>query len=131
MTQQARSPRFLIVGAAGRNRATGNHAARQLLARGLSVRAFVRHPKCPAGLVTQPRRTVLRDSSAENHNSFADWLEARTPGSDSIWPVSCDRVGRSAREEVYRIVEEVVGLFGLGSAGGNERGDALQGGNQQ
>jgi NAD(P)H dehydrogenase (quinone) len=42
MTQQARSTRFLIVGAAGRNGATGNHAARQLLARGLPVRAFVR-----------------------------------------------------------------------------------------
>jgi uncharacterized protein YbjT (DUF2867 family) len=39
---QARSTRFLIVGAAGRHGATGNHAARQLLARGLSVRAFVR-----------------------------------------------------------------------------------------
>jgi NAD(P)H dehydrogenase (quinone) len=39
---QARSTRFLIVGADGRNGATGNHAARQLLARGLPVRAFVR-----------------------------------------------------------------------------------------
>jgi NAD(P)H dehydrogenase (quinone) len=39
---QARSTRFLIVGAGGRNGATGNHAARQLLARGLPVRAFVR-----------------------------------------------------------------------------------------
>jgi len=38
---QARSTRFLIVGAGGRNGATGNHAARQLLARGLPVRAFV------------------------------------------------------------------------------------------
>jgi NAD(P)H dehydrogenase (quinone) len=38
----ASSTRFLIVGAAGRNGATGNHAARQLLARGLPVRAFVR-----------------------------------------------------------------------------------------
>jgi NAD(P)H dehydrogenase (quinone) len=39
---QARSTRFLIVGAGGRNGATGNHASRQLLARGLPVRAFVR-----------------------------------------------------------------------------------------
>ncbi|WP_027344919.1 NmrA family NAD(P)-binding protein [Hamadaea tsunoensis] len=33
---------LLIAGAAGRHGATGNHAARQLLARGLPVRAFVR-----------------------------------------------------------------------------------------
>ena len=39
---QASSTRFLIVGAAGSHGATGNHAARQLLERGLSVRAFVR-----------------------------------------------------------------------------------------
>jgi len=39
---QATSLRFLIVGAAGRNGATGNYAARQLLAMGLPVRAFVR-----------------------------------------------------------------------------------------
>jgi NAD(P)H dehydrogenase (quinone) len=39
---QARPIRFLIVGAGGRNGATGNHAARQLLAMGLPVRAFVR-----------------------------------------------------------------------------------------
>ncbi len=32
----------LIAGAAGRHGVTGNHAARQLLARGLPVRAFVR-----------------------------------------------------------------------------------------
>jgi NAD(P)H dehydrogenase (quinone) len=38
----ATSPRFLVVGAAGHNGATGNHAARQLLAMGLPVRAFVR-----------------------------------------------------------------------------------------
>src|SRR6185437_7570762 len=41
MTQEG-STRFLIVGAAGSHGATGNHAARQLLARGLIVRAFVR-----------------------------------------------------------------------------------------
>ncbi|OBK40621.1 hypothetical protein A5658_20980 [Mycobacterium sp. 1245111.1] len=41
MTQTG-STRFLIVGAAGSHGATGNHAARQLLARGLEVRAFVR-----------------------------------------------------------------------------------------
>jgi uncharacterized protein YbjT (DUF2867 family) len=39
---QATSPRFLIVGAAGQHGATGNYAARQLLAMGLPVRAFVR-----------------------------------------------------------------------------------------
>src|ERR1700751_3277438 len=39
---QASSTRFLIVGAAGSHGATGNHMARQLLARGLPVRAFVR-----------------------------------------------------------------------------------------
>ena len=38
---QTRSTRFLIVGAGGRNGATGNHATRQLLAMGLPVRAFV------------------------------------------------------------------------------------------
>jgi hypothetical protein len=52
---------------------------------------------------------------------------------ESIEPFSVprDRVGRSAREKVDRIGEEVVGLVGVGSAGGNERGDALQSGNQQ
>jgi len=44
---------------------------------------------------------------------------------------SCDRVGWSAREAVYRIGEQVVGLVGVGSAGGNQRCDPLQGGNQQ
>lgn len=39
---QARSTRFLVAGAGGSHGATGNHAARQLLARGLPVRAFVR-----------------------------------------------------------------------------------------
>ena len=39
---QAGSTRFLIVGAGGRHGATGNHVARQLLARGRHVRAFVR-----------------------------------------------------------------------------------------
>lgn len=39
---QAGLTRFLIVGAAGSHGATGNHVARQLLARGLPVRAFVR-----------------------------------------------------------------------------------------
>lgn len=34
---------FLIVGAGGSHGATGNHVARQLLAKGLSVRAFVHH----------------------------------------------------------------------------------------
>jgi NAD(P)H dehydrogenase (quinone) len=34
---------FLIVGAGGSHGATGNHAARQLLAEGLPVRAFVHH----------------------------------------------------------------------------------------
>lgn len=39
---QANSTRFLSVGAGGSHGATGNHVARQLLARGLAVRAFVR-----------------------------------------------------------------------------------------
>ena len=39
---QASSTRFLIVGAGGSHGATGNHVARQLLERGLRVRAFVR-----------------------------------------------------------------------------------------
>jgi uncharacterized protein YbjT (DUF2867 family) len=39
---QARSTFFLIVGAGGSHGATGNHAARQLLASGLPVRALVR-----------------------------------------------------------------------------------------
>src|SRR3981189_1525677 len=48
MTQPT-SVRFLIVGAAGRNGATGNYAARQLLAMGLPVRAFVRQADERAG----------------------------------------------------------------------------------
>jgi len=39
---QANSTLFLSVGAGGSHGATGNHVARQLLAHGLSVRAFVR-----------------------------------------------------------------------------------------
>lgn len=39
---RAGSPPFVIFGAGGRNGATGNFAARQLLAMGLPVRAFVR-----------------------------------------------------------------------------------------
>jgi uncharacterized protein YbjT (DUF2867 family) len=39
---QATDTRFLIVGAGGSHGATGNHVARQLLARDLPVRAFVR-----------------------------------------------------------------------------------------
>ncbi|WP_166555004.1 NmrA family NAD(P)-binding protein [Mycolicibacterium sp. CBMA 226] len=39
---QSNSTRYLIVGAGGSHGATGNHVARQLLARGLHVRAFVR-----------------------------------------------------------------------------------------
>ena len=39
---QANSTLFLSVGAGGRHGATGNHVVRQLLAQGLSVRAFVR-----------------------------------------------------------------------------------------
>jgi NAD(P)H dehydrogenase (quinone) len=39
---QANSTLYLSVGAGGSHGATGNHVARQLLARGLSVRAFVR-----------------------------------------------------------------------------------------
>jgi NAD(P)H dehydrogenase (quinone) len=38
----ASSTRFLVVGAGGSHGATGNHVARQLLARGMRVRAFVR-----------------------------------------------------------------------------------------
>src|ERR1700724_3238726 len=41
--------RFLIVAAAGSHGATGNHVARQLLARGLPVRAFVRQGDERAG----------------------------------------------------------------------------------
>ncbi|HEY9304236.1 MAG TPA: NmrA family NAD(P)-binding protein [Mycobacterium sp.] len=41
--------RFLVVGAAGSHGATGNHVARQLLARGLPVRAFVRQMDERAG----------------------------------------------------------------------------------
>jgi len=39
---QANSTLFLSVGAGGSHGATGNHVVRQLLAQGLSVRAFVR-----------------------------------------------------------------------------------------
>jgi NAD(P)H dehydrogenase (quinone) len=41
---QANSTLFLSVGAGGSHGATGNHVVRQLLAQGLSVRAFVRQP---------------------------------------------------------------------------------------
>ena len=54
---QPRSTRFLIVGAGGRHGATGNYAARQLLARGLPVRAFVRR--------TDERADELRALGAE------------------------------------------------------------------
>ncbi|GAA5110558.1 NmrA family NAD(P)-binding protein [Pseudonocardia adelaidensis] len=40
---EATSTVFLIVGAGGSHGATGNHVARQLLAKGLTVRAFVHH----------------------------------------------------------------------------------------
>jgi NAD(P)H dehydrogenase (quinone) len=54
---QASSTRFLIVGAGGSHGATGNHAARQLLARGLPVRAFVRQ--------ADERADELRERGAE------------------------------------------------------------------
>jgi len=54
---QARSTFFLIVGAGGSHGATGNHVARQLLARGLSVRAFVRQ--------VDHRADQLKDLGAE------------------------------------------------------------------
>jgi NAD(P)H dehydrogenase (quinone) len=54
---QASSTRFLIVGAGGSHGATGNHVARQLLARGLPVRAFVRQ--------ADERADELRELGAE------------------------------------------------------------------
>jgi NAD(P)H dehydrogenase (quinone) len=54
---QARSTRFLIVGAGGSHGATGNHVARQLLARGMPVRAFVRQ--------ADERADELRELGAE------------------------------------------------------------------
>jgi uncharacterized protein YbjT (DUF2867 family) len=54
---QATYTRFLIVGAGGSHGATGNHAARQLLARGLRVRAFVRQ--------ADERADELRELGAE------------------------------------------------------------------
>jgi NAD(P)H dehydrogenase (quinone) len=54
---QANSTRFLVVGAGGSHGATGNHAARQLLARGLCVRAFVRQ--------ADERADQLRELGAE------------------------------------------------------------------
>src|ERR1700739_655330 len=54
---QASSTRFLIVGAGGSHGATGNHVARQLLERGLHVRAFVRH--------ADERADELRELGAE------------------------------------------------------------------
>ena len=54
---QATDKRFLIVGAGGSHGATGNHVARQLLARGLSVRAFVR--------TADERAEELRELGAE------------------------------------------------------------------
>jgi NAD(P)H dehydrogenase (quinone) len=54
---QASITRFLIIGAAGRHGATGNHVARQLLARGMPVRAFVRQ--------ADERADELRELGAE------------------------------------------------------------------
>jgi NAD(P)H dehydrogenase (quinone) len=54
---QASSTRFLIVGAGGSHGATGNHVARQLLARGMPVRAFVRQ--------ADERADELRELGAE------------------------------------------------------------------
>jgi NAD(P)H dehydrogenase (quinone) len=54
---QASSTRFLIVGAGGSHGATGNHVARQLLARRLPVRAFVRQ--------ADERADALRELGAE------------------------------------------------------------------
>jgi NAD(P)H dehydrogenase (quinone) len=54
---QASSTRFLIVGAGGSHGATGNHVARQLLARGLPVRAFVHQ--------SDERAEELRELGAE------------------------------------------------------------------
>jgi uncharacterized protein YbjT (DUF2867 family) len=51
------STRFLIVGAGGSHGATGNHTAQHLLARGLSVRAFVHH--------ADQRADRLKDLGAE------------------------------------------------------------------
>src|ERR1700747_763235 len=51
------STRFLVVGAGGSHGATGNHAARQLLARGLRIRAFVRQ--------ADERADELRELGAE------------------------------------------------------------------
>jgi NAD(P)H dehydrogenase (quinone) len=48
---QADSTCFLVVGAGGSHGATGNHVARQLLARGLPVRAFVRQFDERAGVL--------------------------------------------------------------------------------
>jgi uncharacterized protein YbjT (DUF2867 family) len=54
---QASSTRFLIVGAGGSHGATGNYVARQLLERGLHVRAFVRR--------ADERADQLRELGAE------------------------------------------------------------------
>jgi NAD(P)H dehydrogenase (quinone) len=54
---QASSTRFLIVGAGGSHGATGNHVARQLLARAMPVRAFVRQ--------ADERADELRELGAE------------------------------------------------------------------
>jgi uncharacterized protein YbjT (DUF2867 family) len=53
----ASSTRFLVVGAGGSHGATGNHVTRQLLARGLRVRAFVRQ--------ADERADELRELGAE------------------------------------------------------------------
>src|ERR1700736_6498057 len=54
---QATYTRFLVVGAGGSQGAPGNHRARQLLARGLRVRAFVRQ--------ADERADQLRELGAE------------------------------------------------------------------
>jgi uncharacterized protein YbjT (DUF2867 family) len=68
----ANSPLFLVVGAGGSHGATGNHVARQLLARGLPVRALVRR--------ADERATELSELGADiavgDLHSFTDMCAA-------------------------------------------------------
>ena len=75
----------------------------------------------------QPVESLL--GAGHNFSRFSN-LDKR----DRSLLVSRDRLGwlaGVAREEVNCVGDEGVGLVGVGSAGSDERGDALQGGNEQ
>jgi NAD(P)H dehydrogenase (quinone) len=69
---QAHSTLFLSVGAGGNHGATGNHVVRQLLARGLAVRAFMRR----ADERAEELRELGADIAVGDLHNFTDVLAA-------------------------------------------------------